>query len=92
MLKNDIEKEFVNWKLFNNHTINSHQATVDSLIDGLEICDKVGCVPITAHRPQIDAAYRKIVNSLKEGAAPYCFTKSKKFTPVPRCTRPKDTA
>ena len=33
--------------------------------------------------PTSDRRCRKIVNSLKEGAAPYCFTKSKKFTPVP---------
>ena len=73
MLRNDIEQEFVNWKLFNNHAINSYQATVDSPIDGLEICDKVGCV--TDYRPPIDAAYRKIVISLTLCCMIYFFRK-----------------
>ena len=73
-------KEFINWKLFDNNVISVYQKKVEELLDGLTICDDIGCT--TDHRDQIDKAHYRIVYALKEGAAPYAFNKRKKFTPV----------
>ena len=77
----DLKSEFVNWKLFNRDVISRFQTIVDRNLEGLNLCDKIGCN--SDHRSQIDSAYRAIVSALKERTAPFTFHQRKKFTPVP---------
>ena len=71
----------MNWKPFNRGVISRFLTIVDRNLEGLNLCDKIGCN--SDHRPQIYSAYRAIVSALKEGTAPFTFHQRKKFTPVP---------
>ena len=48
----DLKSEFVNWNLLNRDVISRFQTIVDRNLEGLNLCDKIGCN--SDHRPQID--------------------------------------
>jgi hypothetical protein len=81
----DLLRQFIDWPNFNNDAERSYNNSIECKLNYMNVCDTLHCE--SDHRELIDANYKYIIDTLKEGTKDYTIIKAKKFVPVPGWNR-----